>query len=136
MIKTIIVICIIIISGVSSLKSETIRRKRLNKYWERSDFFSAKKWKSIFPESSNEEIRTFLETFVDGFAFSGKKRIKFEPNDKVLCIYNDLYPGKGWIDALELETFALNLEKKYSVKLESNWNENITLGEIFGKIKA
>jgi propanediol dehydratase small subunit len=130
MIKIIIIFIIL----VSVVFFELKRRKRLNKYWYRADFISAKKWKGIFPESSNDEIRAFLETFVDGFAFSSKKRLKFEPNDKISSIYNDLYPDKGWPDALELETFSLNLEKKYHLKLSEIWNEDLTLGEIFRKI--
>ena len=105
---------------------KTIIIVSLSKYWNKSDYFSAKKWKQSFPNSSNIEIRKFLECFVDGFAFSSKKRLKFEPDDKVMEIYNTIYPPKRFLasDALELETFAMNLEDEYKIKFSEVWQED------------
>jgi hypothetical protein len=35
------------------------------------------------------------------------------------------------LDRLELEAMQLDLERTYSVDSTTNWNEKITLGEIF-----
>ena len=72
-----------------------------------------------------------MEQFVDGFLFRSENRLKFSPDDKVNDIYKALYPSSNWGDALELETFAINLKEHYSFNLEKVWNENITLGQIF-----
>jgi len=72
-----------------------------------------------------------LEVFVDGFAFSSKKRLKFNPDDKVMDVYRALSPSPGWPDTLELETFADNLLKKCKIDLSEIIAEDITLGEIF-----
>ena len=134
--KTIIIVSITIIAVIFEIKYQKAFRKRLSKYWNKSDYFSAKKWKQSFPNSSNIEIRKFLECFVDGFAFSSKKRLKFEPDDKVMEIYNTIYPPKRFLasDALELETFAMNLEDEYKIKFSEVWQEDATLGEIFNKL--
>ncbi len=136
MMKTIIIITIIIIAVILEIKYQKELKKRLSKYWDKSDYLLAKKWRKRFPRSSNEEIRTFLECFVDGFAFDSKKRLKFEPDDKVMGIYGTLYPPKKFFasDALELETFAMNLEHGYKIKFSDVWQEDITLGEIFCKL--
>jgi len=38
-------------------------------------------------------------------------------------------------DALEIETLASDLEEEYSVNFNELWHENVSLGEIFSKIK-
>ncbi len=108
------------------------RKKRLNKYWVRSEYLAAKKWKILFPENSKTQIREFLEEVVDGFAFQSNKRLKFEPNDEILKIYHDIYGTENpSCDALELETVASNLEDKYSVNLENVFHDTMTLAELF-----
>ena len=92
-------------------------------------------WKKAFPKTSKEEIRTFLLLFTSAFAFSPKNKLKFEPEDKVMDIYRELYPSKWMPDALEIETLADDLEKEYSVNFNDLWHENVSLGEIFSKIK-
>jgi propanediol dehydratase small subunit len=88
-------------------------------------------WKRRFPEVPKEDIRDFLEVFVDGFAFSRKKRLKFNPDDKVMDVYQAKYPTPGWPDSLELETFARNLERRYGFDLAKVFDEAMTLGRIF-----
>jgi propanediol dehydratase small subunit len=94
-----------------------------------------KQWLKAFPNSSKAEIRNFLGLFSDSFLFSAKDQLKFEPNDKLYEIYRAIYPSEQAPDAMELETFATLLYKQYNFKLESIWSENITLGEVFAKIK-
>ena len=96
---------------------------------------TGKNWKKAFPKTSKEEIRTFLLLFTSAFAFSPKNKLKFEPEDKVMDIYRELYPSKWMPDALEIETLAGDLEKEYSVNFNDLWHENVSLGEIFSKIK-
>ena len=101
---------------------------------------TGKNWKREFPEVSKEMIREYLECFVDGMAFNSKERLKFEPSDEVLDVYQAIYGGKTpFADALELETFSINLEKSFHVLpnfLEEVWHEHLTLGELFSRIIA
>lgn len=86
--------------------------RTIKEYWQRSCMGRA--WKRTFPQSSADEIRQFLYIFVDAFAFPRRRALQFAPTDRVLNIYSALYPLKGWPDALELETLALRLERRYA----------------------
>lgn len=101
-------------------------------YWERS--CTGRAWKRSFPHASKHEIRKFLHLFVEAFAFQKTRVLYFAPADRVLAIYRALYPVKGWPDALELENFALRLEKAYDADLRGMWHDNLTLGGVFSKI--
>jgi hypothetical protein len=103
--------------------------RTIKEYWLRSCMGRA--WKRTFPRASKADIREFLYLFVDAFAFPRRRALQFAPSDRVLSVYGALYPLKGSPDALELETFALRLERRYSLDLRSMWRENLTLGEIF-----
>ena len=94
-----------------------------------------KKWKKEFPNTANEEIRKFLIFFTDAFAFPDKSKLKFEPEDKLLDIYRELYPSKWIPDALEFETLAECLEKNHGILFNDIWHEELTLGEVFTKVK-
>jgi len=124
-----------IIIGIASIVVTTIilfkreRRKRLDVYWQRS--CTGTEWGNRFPGVPNEVIREFLQAFADGFAFSNEKCLKFSPDDKVMDIYRALYPCKGWPDALEIETFAINLEEKYGLDIAKVEDHEIILGRLF-----
>ena len=120
---------IVLLSLSIGIPFEIRRRRRLNKYWLRS--CTGQDWKKHFPNVPKNDIKDFLEIFVDGFAFSSEKRLKFNPDDKVMDIYRALYPTSGWPDALELENFSINLKKRYGFELEKVTDHNITLGKIF-----
>ncbi|WP_394191362.1 hypothetical protein [Pseudoalteromonas atlantica] len=92
---------------------------------------TGKNWKEKFPDSSKDEIRKFLRIFTDAFAFSGKKKLKFEPEDRVLDIYKALYPREWMADALEVETLAETIEAEYGINFEGLWSEDLTLGALF-----
>ena len=94
-----------------------------------------KNWKKSFPNTANEEIRKFLILFTDAFAFSNKNKLKFEPEDKIMEIYRELYPSKWMADSLEVETLANDLEKEYRINFNEMWHEELSLGEIFSKVK-
>jgi propanediol dehydratase small subunit len=108
--------------------------RTIQEYWRRSCMGRA--WKRTFPEASKDDIRRFLYVFVDAFAFPKRRALQFAPTDRVLAIYNGIYPLEGWPDALELETFALRLEGRYALDLRKIWREELTLGEIFLRVNS
>jgi len=90
-----------------------------------------KEWRHTFPEVTKAEIREFLSMFVSAFAFRETEKLKLSPSDTVLGIYRALYPSKEWPDALEVETLAYALRKKYAIELAALWNNELTLGRLF-----
>lgn len=93
-------------------------------------------WRGDFPDASKHEIREFLSVFVSGFAFRESERLKFAPYDTVMAVYRALYPGRWTPDALEVETLANDLRKKYGVELAAVWNEqDISLGALFAYVR-
>jgi hypothetical protein len=90
-------------------------------------------WRQHFPKTPIKEIRDFLLFFVNAFAFTDNHKLKLNPDDKILEIYKALYPSKWMADALEFETLAKDLRKKYSVELEQIWKDDLTLGDLFTK---
>lgn len=89
-----------------------------------------------FPDASKHEIREFLSVFVSGFAFRESERLKFATYDTVMAVYRALYPGRWTPDALEVETLANDLRKKYGVELAAVWNEqDISLGALFAYVR-
>ncbi len=95
-----------------------------------------KGWRRAFPDASKTEIREYLQTFVDAFAFDEREKLKLSPNDRILDIYKSLYPKESMADSLEVETFADDLESKYGFDLPSAWHKEITLGDVFGQIAS
>ena len=93
-------------------------------------------WRRAFPRASKEEIRSFLSIFVEAFAFKENQRLKFNPDDRILSVYQSLYPHKWQPDALELETLANSVEKNYGVKFSELWQEGTTLGQLFSAVRS
>ena len=92
-------------------------------------------WRRLFPDASKEEIRLFLSTFIESFAFRDREKLKLNPNDQLLDIYRALYPQKWQADAMEFETLNDDLEAKYGVTLNSIWRESLTLGQLFTHVR-
>jgi hypothetical protein len=88
-------------------------------------------WKRTFPDASAREIRQFLHLFTSAFGFKAQRALVFAPTDRILDIYRAANPLRGMPDALELETFARDLDKRFGFDLYSAWRENLTLGEVF-----
>jgi propanediol dehydratase small subunit len=128
-----IVLVAAFISLVIGLPGELKRRKLMAKYWART--CTGREWKRRFPTATSDEIREFLNEFVDGFAYSTQKRLKFSPSDKIMDVYHSEYPVKGVPDALELKTFAMLLEKRYGVDLARVLRPDLTLGDLFAMIR-
>lgn len=118
---------------IAMIPVERESKRRLQRYWDRT--CTGANWHSRFPDSPKDEIRKFLQTFVDGFAFKDQQRLKFAPDDKVMDVYRALYPSEGWLDSLEIETFSENLKKEYDFDLATVTNPDITLGQLFEMIK-
>ena len=92
---------------------------------------SGRKWRQCFPKIKKEEIRRFLQIFIDSFLIKDKHRLKFKPDDKVMDIYRAINKYST-ADAMETETLVMSLESEYSVELPSYLlSEKVTLGELF-----
>jgi propanediol dehydratase small subunit len=91
-------------------------------------------WRRSFPKASKFEIRQFLLTFTEAFAFDDQDKLKFNPNDQLLDIYRALYPHKWQPDGLEFEILSDILKSKYKVKLSEIWCEDMTLGQLFQQV--
>ena len=128
-----ILLVIVMAVMVAAIPIERERKRRLQRYWDR--ICTGAEWRRRFPDRPKEDIRRFLEAFIDGFAFKSNQRLKFGPDDKVMGIYRALYPSKDWPDALELESFASNLQRTYGFDLSQVHDENATLGQIFEMIR-
>jgi hypothetical protein len=135
--KNIILIAIVVIIGavvmIAMIPVERESKRRLKRYWDRT--CTGTDWLSRFPNVPKDEIRKFLQAFVDGFAFKDQQRLKFAPDDKVMDVYRALYPSKDWPDALEVETFSKNLKKEYNFDLATVTDTDVTLGQLFAMIK-
>jgi len=93
-------------------------------------------WRRAFPAASKKQIREFLSVLCDAFAFRDAERLKFRPDDQLLGIYRALYPSKWLADAMEFETLADELRRRYGVTLDEIWNERMTLGALFSHIQG
>ncbi|WP_417530449.1 hypothetical protein [Marinobacter lipolyticus] len=93
-----------------------------------------REWKAAFPETRKAEIRDFLLLFVQTFAFKDQYKLRFEPDDRILDVYNATSNQWG-IDSMELETLSDALKKHYEVDLHLVWHENLTLGELFSRVQ-
>ena len=93
-------------------------------------------WKRKYPHRNKNEIRDYLEVFIWAFALNEKDKLKFQPADKLMDIYRQIYPSKWLADSLELETFAEDLQNKYGISLDEMWHDEITLGEVFERVSA
>ncbi len=92
-------------------------------------------WHQSFPETSKDEIRQFLSTFTESFAFKDRDKLKFHPNDQLLDIYRALYPHKWQPDAMEFETLSEDLKSKYDLNFSFIWHDGLTLGQLFEHIQ-
>jgi hypothetical protein len=97
-------------------------------HWQRR--CTGRLWKSRFPQASAAEIRRFLELFVAAFAFSRRRKLKFEPTDRVMEIYRTRNPSM-LPDSLELETLVKMVKMQYGFDLVAAWHPDMTLGELF-----
>jgi propanediol dehydratase small subunit len=93
-------------------------------------------WRRAFPDAPKGEIREFLTMVASAFAFAQDQRLKLSPNDQLLQIYRARYPVKDWPDQLELETLHRDMRNRYGVDLAAQWNDQVTLGELFSRARG
>ncbi len=126
----IIIGVIITVSLLIGIPLSIAKRNRLQKYWSRS--CAGGQWRHCFPDAPKDDIRRFLEAFVNAFGFKSKHRLQFNPTDKMMDVYRTVYPIGSAIDAMEFESFALALEREYGVDLTRSEDiEKLTLGNVF-----
>lgn len=94
-----------------------------------------KKWKQVFPDSSNDEIRKFLLLFVGAFAFKQIHKLRVGLHDKVLEIYKSTTSNMG-VNVLELETLSENIEWAYELDFNHVWRGDLTLGEMYREAES
>jgi hypothetical protein len=105
----------------------------MGEYSERS--CKGSEWKKQFPHSSNQEIRDFLNTFVDAFMINSDHFLKFQPTDRVHEIYRAIYPSIHTPDALEYNFLDKALQNRYGFSLSNGNLSDLTLGQLFSAIK-
>jgi len=89
-------------------------------------------WKKKYPKVSKDEIRQFLDYFIDAFAFSPARRLCFRPDDRIIDVYRARYPFPTIMaDQMEMERFLLMLDEHYHVDLLPFWREDVTLADLF-----
>ena len=121
---------IVAIGVLIAIIDDLMRKKRLFRYLRRPCMGSD--WRHSFPHASKDDIRVFLNIFTDAFMLKSKNRLKFSPNDKLIDVYNTMYPPGSICDAMELETFILELGCAYGIDFaEQGSLDHITLGQIF-----
>jgi propanediol dehydratase small subunit len=130
------VVFVILFGGTTifvGTKAELRRRAMLKPYWDR--VCMGIRWRRRFPTSPKQEIRIFLELFVDAFAFPARRRSCFSPDDKILDVYRALYPpSDSFGDCMELETLASEIQKHYQFDLVNAWRDDMTLGELYARV--
>ena len=120
--------CVRYVRKVGEVKKA--EEQRLQVYWSRP--CTGRRWMRQFPNATKLQIRDFLAAFADAFCFERKQRLCFSPDDRVLDIYQTVYPvGSGLPDHMELETFVLSARQIYGKDIALSWRNSVTLGDLF-----
>jgi hypothetical protein len=126
--KTFIIIACLV--AAACLNGWLTERRRMRSYWTR--VCAGSEWKKRFPQAPKDDIRQFLRAFMDAFAFSRSRGLRFTPNDRVMDVYRTLHPPKWTLaDSMELESLAVRFQKQYGIDLVPVWRNDITLGDLF-----
>ncbi len=121
---------VILVAGILAQRGYSTRMRR---FYERR--CAGRAWRARFPAAKKEEIRGFLELFVDSFALSRKKKLSFSPDDKVMDVYRAINPQVGGVDALECETLVAECEERYGVDITHGFSDSTTLGDLFRAVQ-
>jgi propanediol dehydratase small subunit len=123
---------VLLIAGLIFLAAgEIVTQLKLRRFSRRGCMGS--EWRRAFPEASKQDIRTFLNLFVQTFGISRKHSLHFSPDDRIVDVYNAVEPAyfSMGVDFAELENFADEIQKECGVDLSQNWREDISLGDVF-----
>jgi hypothetical protein len=85
-------------------------------------------WKSVFPDCTNQEIRDFLQIFLDSFIVPQRLKLRLSPDDRPYDIYKIMSAG---VDSFEYENFTEALQKRFGRGLPETMDQSWTLGDIF-----
>jgi hypothetical protein len=108
--------------------------RNLRRFWQRPA--TDGQWAREFPAARPDDIRAFLELFVDAFALSRKRLFCFAPDDRIGDVYRALYPVKGSGDVGETGCLYMLVKRKYGVSPDAVWRPDVTLGELFRHIQG
>ena len=128
---------IIVIAAVAFIIAGLLAQRgfsaRMSRFFDRRCMGRA--WRSRFPDAKKEEIRGFLEVFVDSFGLSRRKKLSFKPDDNVVDVYRAINPQVGGMDSLECETLVYECERRYGVDIVAGFSDSTTLGDLFRKVR-
>lgn len=88
-------------------------------------------WRGRYGEDA-DEVDAVLTIVCDAFLFNPDDRYKLKPDDRIMGIYEAVYPRwKVWLatDSMEIETLAMNLDENFGIET-SEWHPEITVSEI------
>ena len=124
-----------ILAAAVAVAFEIARRQRHAPFFKRP--CAGRRWRRAFPDAPKPHIREFLQIFADAFGLPREHRLAFRPDDRLMDIYRAMNPPR-WTaaDSMELETFALLIQRRYGLTLESVWREELTLGELFRETRT
>jgi hypothetical protein len=122
-----------VVVGAAMVVNAVRERRRLRPFYERGDLRG--EWRKRFPGVTEDELREFLQIFVDSFGLRRKASLAFSPDDSLLAIYRALYPKPGLGDQCEFEDFTISVRRRYGVDLAALWREDVTLGEVWGLVR-
>ncbi|MBN2210598.1 MAG: hypothetical protein JW709_04305 [Sedimentisphaerales bacterium] len=129
--KTYMILFVFVIPIGFVILGVIIEHQRMQYYWRRGCMGRA--WRRAFPVADKDMIRSFLSVFIDAFGFKKKHRLCFSPTDRIVDIYKIANPPCFSLgtDGLELETYALAIEKRFNIDIFSCWHNTLTFGELF-----
>jgi propanediol dehydratase small subunit len=129
MIFAIVIFAVVLIAGTFAQRAFL---QRMRRFYDRR--CTGRAWRDRFPEAKEEEIRGFLELFVESFALSRKRKLSFLPDDKIMDVYRAINPQIGGADALECETLVAECEARYGVDINRGFSDSTTLGDLFRSV--
>jgi hypothetical protein len=95
-------------------------------------------WRHRYPNSRYDTADAVLRMVCGAFAFNPDDRCQLAPDDRIMDIYQCLYPPrKFWpvADSLEVESLGMILQRKFGFS-PSQWHKDITIGEIVDWVLA
>jgi len=130
-----IIALIIIVSVlfVALFNKQAPIEERFRAYYARS--CTGRAWMKRFPAAKKEEIRSFLDIFIDSFDLDPKKKLAFSPDDRVMDIYRTMYPKNSLMDDMECERLVIECERRYGIDILKHCSDSATLGDIFYAIQ-
>jgi hypothetical protein len=127
------IIIIVSVLFVVLLSRQAPMTERFRAYYARS--CTGRAWMKRFPAAKKEEIRAFLDIFIDAFDLDPKKKLAFSPDDRVMDIYRTMYPKNSLLDDMECERLVIECERRYGLDILKHCSESATLGDIFYAIQ-